>query len=241
MPKADRANPLSRGDSERVSEAEDMRGREESTETEEGVFASESEREREREREGETGTGLEREDGREGEREEMQRKRDIFVRSAAGYCVATFLLGIGDRHLENLLLDYEGRLFHIDFGFILGRDPKPLPPPMKINKDMVLAMGGPTSQGYARFLSLSSEAYNILRRNAGTVVATLKLCAATGIETLQAEDASSFQDTVGRYRLELSDERAGAHFRTRLKHSVDALFPVILDHFHRLVQNYWRA
>lgn len=41
---------------------------------------------------------------------------------------------IGDRHLENLLIDDEGKIFHIDFGFILGRDPKPNPPPIKISK-----------------------------------------------------------------------------------------------------------
>lgn len=46
------------------------------------------------------------------------------------------------RHLDNLLLTDDGRIFHVDFGFILGRDPKPFPPPMKLCKEMVEAMGG---------------------------------------------------------------------------------------------------
>lgn len=83
---------------------------------------------------------------------------------SAGYCVITYLLGVGDRHLDNLLLTKDGNLFHIDFGYILGRDPKPMPPPMKLSKEMVEAMGGYQSEYYKEFQKLCYTAFLHLRR-----------------------------------------------------------------------------
>ena len=64
------------------------------------------------------------------------------MESCASYSVITYLLGIGDRHLENLLISDDGKLFHIDFGYAMGEDPKPYPPPFKLNKPMINVFSG---------------------------------------------------------------------------------------------------
>jgi phosphatidylinositol 3-kinase len=79
---------------------------------------------------------------------------DTYIYSCAGYAVITYLLAIGDRHLENLLIDESGHFFHVDFGFIFGKNPpfKGIQPPIRICKQMIQCMGGFESDNYKRFV-----------------------------------------------------------------------------------------
>jgi len=161
---------------------------------------------------------------------------NTFVRSCAGYCVITYLLCIGDRHLDNLLITTSGHLFHIDFGFV-GRDPKPYPPPMKLCSEMVAAMGETiTSKNFTLFVQLCVEAYNILRKNANLILNLISLMADANIPDF-ANDKSLLQ-IKDRFQLEKNDEEAGESFKKLMTESVTALFPRLSERIHRWKQ-YW--
>lgn len=98
-----------------------------------------------------------------------------FRESLAAYTVITFLLGVGDRHADNVMLTKEGILFHIDYGFILGKDPKPLQPPMRLDHYMIEALGGSQTEQFEQFKKLCVIAFNCLRRHVSLFMILLNL------------------------------------------------------------------
>lgn len=164
---------------------------------------------------------------------------ETFIKSCAGYSVITYILGIGDRHLDNLLLRDDGRLFHVDFGYILGRDPKPFPPPMKLCKEMVEAMGGAESQYYTRFKSYCCEAYNILRKSSNLILNLFHLMAGSNIPDIASDPEKGILKLQEKFRLDLDDEACVHFFQDLINESVSALFPQMVETIHRWAQ-YWR-
>ncbi|KMT07236.1 hypothetical protein BVRB_6g148700 isoform B [Beta vulgaris subsp. vulgaris] len=164
---------------------------------------------------------------------------ETFIKSCAGYSVITYILGVGDRHLDNLLLRDDGRLFHVDFGFILGRDPKPFPPPMKLCKEMVEAMGGAESLYYTRFKSYCCEAFNILRKSSNLILNLFHLMAGSNIPDIASDPEKGILKLQEKFRLDLDDEASIHFFQDLINDSVSALFPQMVETIHRWAQ-YWR-
>jgi len=160
---------------------------------------------------------------------------DTYVKSCAGYCVITYILGIGDRHLDNLMMTENGNLFHIDFGFILGRDPKPFPPPMKLNKDMIAVFDPQrTPQNYAAFKNYCQTAFENLRRNASLILNLFGLMVDSSVPEIALEPDKAVKKVQDKFLLHLTEEEAGMHLQKIIDESAKALFPDIIDWLHGL-------
>lgn len=124
-----------------------------------------------------------------------------FTYSCAGYCVATYVLGIGDRHSDNIMLQRDGHLFRtlitffiflgvflinfptpvdIDFGHFLGNFKKKLGikrerAPFVFTPDFAFVIGGKGSPNFQRFEHLCCTAYNIVRKHANLFINLFEL------------------------------------------------------------------
>lgn len=149
----------------------------------------------------------------------------------------TYLLAIGDRHMENILLQPDGRLFHIDFGWLFNRDPKLKEPIMKISKEMVDVMGGVDTHWFSQFISYLVTAYLALRRESNLIVSLLLLLENSGIAVVREDAPKNFQWMQSRLCLGADDDEASLHIIRIVNEQLSAVFPKIIDALHRWIQN----
>ena len=99
-----------------------------------------------------------------------------FINSCAFCSIMTGLLGVGDRHLDNIMISPEGILFHIDFGYILGQDPKLISTSnIRITLEMSEVLGNLNGEVYKDFQELAGQMYNCLRQYVNTFTCLLNL------------------------------------------------------------------
>jgi phosphatidylinositol 3-kinase len=161
---------------------------------------------------------------------------DTYVRSCAGYCVITYILGVGDRHLDNLLLAPDGHFFHADFGYILGRDPKPFAPAMKLSKEMVDCMGGVQSEYYQQFKQYCFLSYTALRKSSNLILNLFSLMVDANIPDIRLEPDKAVQKVRERFHLELSEEEAIIYFGRIIEDTLSSYAPVVIDKLHEWAQ-----
>ncbi|KAF8628405.1 hypothetical protein AX15_003928 [Amanita polypyramis BW_CC] len=154
-----------------------------------------------------------------------------FAKSLAGYSIITYLLQIKDRHNGNILLDREGHLIHIDFGFILSNTPGNIgfeAAPFKLPFEYMEVLGGVGSTSYLEFKRLFREGFEAARKHCDRIITMAELmqkdstlpCFSAFGEQTATYLRDRFQPTlthalVGEYIDRLIDSSLGSHW-TRL-------------------------
>ncbi|XP_078526602.1 phosphatidylinositol 4-kinase beta isoform X2 [Lissotriton helveticus] len=101
-----------------------------------------------------------------------------FVQSCAGYCLVCYLLQVKDRHNGNILLDAEGHIIHIDFGFILSSSPRNLgfeTSAFKLTSEFVDVMGGLDGDMFNYYKMLMLQGLIAARKHMDKVVQIVEI------------------------------------------------------------------
>eukprot|EP01038_Epipyxis_sp_PR26KG_P005716 gene5716-7889_t len=166
--------------------------------------------------------------------EEINKRVESFMISTAAYCVASYVLGLGDRHNDNLMMTKSGHFFHIDFGHILGNFKSKLGvkrerAPFVFTPAMKAVM---TNEQYQSFVGLCCDIYNILREQSILLVSLFSLAIPCNLPELQEE-----KDVLWIYEkllIEASDEEASEHFKKQLEISLNTRGTRLNDAAHML-------
>ncbi|CAD5123060.1 DgyrCDS11440 [Dimorphilus gyrociliatus] len=165
-----------------------------------------------------------------------------FQHSCAAYCVATFILGIGDRHPDNIMVTEKGMVFHIDFGHFLDHRKKKFGiqrerVPFVLTSDFMAVIGkGDKSlknENNQKFFKLCTELYRIIRREAHLFLTLFMLMIPCGLPELQSiDDLEYLKKTLAVTR---EEKDAIAYFCKHLKEAYGASWTTKLDWlFHNL-------
>lgn len=162
---------------------------------------------------------------------------DNFIRSSAGYCVATYILGIGDRHNGNIMITRTGHLFHIDFGHFLGNFKTALGIQRERSKfvlteEMVFAMGGKESEGFKRFKEYCCKAYNFVRNHGKRFINLFLFMVTAGMPELQKKKEIEYLREM--LSLKLTEMEANSRFLEEIETSLNNTF----RRFDNLMHNF---
>jgi hypothetical protein len=91
--------------------------------------------------------------------------KERFMNSLAISCCISYLLGLGDRHLDNIMINKKGQIFNIDYGFILENPKTNIlgAPNIKVTSEMIDFLGGQYSEYYKNFKQFVIYVYDIMR------------------------------------------------------------------------------
>mmetsp|Transcript_33265 Transcript_33265/g.31721 ORF Transcript_33265/g.31721 Transcript_33265/m.31721 type:complete len:165 (-) Transcript_33265:694-1188(-) len=160
--------------------------------------------------------------------------------SLAGYAVICYLLNVKDRHNGNLLIDNQGHVIHIDYGFILGISPGGNlgfeNAAFKITADMIELMGGLHSETFQSFIDMVVRGFLVARGVYKPVVSLIAALADSGLPCFLHKE-NDLEKLKNRFMLSMSTTEAGTYMKGRVFDAADKWSTNAYDSIQKIQNN----
>lgn len=158
-----------------------------------------------------------------------------FVESCAGYSIICYLLQVKDRHNGNILLDDQGHLIHIDYGFMLSSSPKNLgfeSSAFKMTYEFVEVMGGIQSDMFAYFKILMLKGFLSARKHMDKLVSIVEIMQlGSQLPCFQKGSTAVVRSLRDRFHLNLTEEQLQIQIDNMITNSMNSLTTRMYDNF----------
>lgn len=166
--------------------------------------------------------------------EEFLSAQRNFVQSCAAYCIVSYLIQVKDRHNGNILLDNEGHIIHIDYGYILSCSPKNLgfeSSPFKLTPEFVEVMGGQGGDMFEYFKILILQGLVAARKHYDKFTNLVDIMRAGSQLPCFSNSSSTVQAMKARFHLNLTEEKLHSLVDTMVDQSLHSITTKLYDNF----------
>lgn len=166
--------------------------------------------------------------------------QENFARSLASASIICYVLQIKDRHNGNIMLDNEGHIIHIDFGFILSNSPGSVgfeAAPFKLSIEYLDVLGGVESRYFKLFQRLCKECFLSLRKNCTQLINLVEMMQKDSSLPCFKFGAQTSALLKQRLQLDLSEEDCNQFVEHALiGKSMGSVYTRLYDQFQLLTQ-----
>ncbi|BAM39004.1 uncharacterized protein TOT_010001264 [Theileria orientalis strain Shintoku] len=149
--------------------------------------------------------------------------KENFINSFAVVSILNYLLEVGDRHYENVMLQRNGVVTNFDFNFILGNDPNILKkPPFRFSSGDLEVLE--RLDAYGEFVERFTLIFGLIRRRYKSV---LNLLYSSGV------DIGDVNSVEARFMLDLSHAQLSERLSALILESRSSHYPQFIDKWHR--------
>lgn len=169
-----------------------------------------------------------------------RKAQENFTRSLASYSIICYFLQIKDRHNGNIMIDSEGHIIHIDFGFLLSNSPGSVgfeAAPFKLTSEYIEIMGGIDSDHFQKFKQICSDCFLALRDESDQIINVVELMQKDS--TLPCFNNGENTSVLLRQRLQLhlsQDEVVDFVENVLIGKSLGSMYTRLYDQFQLITQ-----